>query len=126
LVGRFTNFLNLRLTEYRIEKGNVIHAEAALRFQIHATLHPERYAMGSTGGYGRPAGPESFNAKNILLSGKNLTVRHILNEIIRQNGDALWVVELVPSTVLKNEPYFAPGLSSKNAHTDFFWRILAF
>jgi hypothetical protein len=120
------NFLNLRLTEYRIDHGNVIHAEAALRFGIHATLHPERYAGGYTGGYGYGALPESFRLQNVSISARNITVREVLNGIILQNANSLWVVELVPSKMIKGEPYFAPGSSPKDARTDFFWRILPF
>ena len=120
------NFLNLRLTEYGIDHGNVMHAEAALRFGIHATLHPEKYATGYTGGYGYGDLPESFRLQNISISGKNITVREVLNAIIRQNANSLWVVELVPSKTIKGEPYFAPGSSPKNARMDFSWRILPF
>lgn len=117
------DFLNLRLTEYNIDNGNVIDAQAALRFEIHATLHPEKYAAaGFTGGYSyQVPRPESFNLKNISFSGKNFTVRQVLNTIVRQNGNALWVVELVPSKRVKGEIYFAPGSSAKTARTDFSW-----
>lgn len=122
------NFLNLRLTEYNIHKGNVIDAQAALRFAIHATLHPERYAApGFTGGYSYAVPrPESFSLTNISFSGRNIAVRQILNEITKQNADSLWVVELVVSRNIKGEPYFAPGSSPKDARMDFYWRILPF
>jgi hypothetical protein len=113
------NFLNLQLIEYRIEKGNVIHAEAALRFQIHSRLHPEKYLTGYNGGYGYGEISESFSVKNISITGQDITVRQVLNSIIRQNGDAFWVVELLPSRTLKNEPYFATGSSTTGAGTDF-------
>ena len=123
--GTFSIFawLNSVLT-----KGNIIDAQAALRFEIHATLHPERYAAaGFTGGYSYAVPkPESFNLKNISFSGKNFTVRQLLNTIVRQNGNALWIVKLVPSKMVKGEPYFAPGSSPETARRDFYWQILPF
>lgn len=120
------NFLNLQLTEYRIQRGDVMRAEAALRLQIKATLHPEKYSKGHNGGYGYGTVPASFRVQNISLSGKKLTVRQVLNAIVRQNANSFWIVELVPAGAVNNEVFFATGKSAKDARTDFIWQILPF
>jgi hypothetical protein len=114
------NFLNLKLAEYNISNDNVFGATAALRHQIRKTLHPERYARGSNGGYGYGVPrDDNFDLNNISLSGKNLTVRDVLNMIVGTNGNALWIVDLIPSRMMKNEPFFA-----QSAQTDFNWQII--
>jgi hypothetical protein len=117
------NFLNIRIANYEANRENVFGAEALLRFNIHRTLHPELYARGWNGGYGYGARREDgFDVKNISFSGKNVTVREILNEIAEQNGNALWIVDLTPSKMMKDGPFFAQGVSGNQA--DFIWRII--
>jgi hypothetical protein len=123
LVNDPQNFLNIRIAEYHANRENVFGAEALLRLNIHRTLHPELYARGWNGGYGYgPGRDDGFDIKNISFSGKNVTVREILNEIAERNGNALWIVDLVPSKMMKDEPFFAQGVSG--VQVDFIWRII--
>lgn len=119
------NFLNLKIGRFSLTKANVFDAEAKLRRTIHATLHPERFVAGTNGGYGYGVPDENgFDVQNISFSGKDFTVRDILDRIILSNGNTLWVVNIAPSTMMKNEPFFAPF--EANQVTDFAWRIVPF
>ena len=119
-VGDPRNFLNLRISEFRVKEGNVFDADASLRLGITMTLHPERYARGWNGGYGYGAGGV-FDVRNITLFGRNLIVRQILNKIIAANGNALWVVQLNPSRMMNAEPsFFAQEYESQ----DFRWQFI--
>lgn len=119
------NFLNLRIGEFGLTKANVFDAEFELRHKIHVTLHPERFVGGMNGGYGYGVPDENgLDLQNISFSGKNLTVRNILDRIISGNGNTLWVVNIVPSTMMKNEPFFAQFAA--NPETDFSWKIIPF
>ncbi len=119
------NFLSMRLAEYRANRESVFGAEFLLRFDIHSTLHPDRYSRGWNGGYGHGVPrDDDFNVQNISFSQRNVTVREVLNAIVRENGNALWVVELVPSKMMKSEPFFAQHSYGGDVQTDFTWRIL--
>lgn len=119
------HFLNLRIGEFSLTKANVFDAEFELRFKIHATLHPERYVGGMNGGYGYGIPDENgLDVQNISFSGKNLTVRNILDRIISSNGNTLWVVNIAPSRMMKNEPFFAQF--DANQETDFSWKVMPF
>jgi hypothetical protein len=119
------NFLSMRLAEYRADRENVFGAEFRLRLSIHSTLHPERYSLGGNGGYGYGTQrDDDFDVTNISFSRRNVTVREILNAIVRENGNALWVVELVPSKMMKSEPFFAQHSYGGDVQTDFTWRII--
>jgi hypothetical protein len=119
------NFLNLRIGEFNLNKANVFDADAKLRFTIHRTLHPERYLGGTNGGYGYGVPDENgLDIQNISLSGKDLTVRDILERIVSTNGNTLWLVNIAPSRMMKNEPFFAQF--DANQERDFFWTIIPF
>lgn len=121
------DFLNLRVPEYRVDKVNVFGAEAQLRLTIDRTLHPERYLGGSNGGYGYgPDRHDGFDIKNISFSRKQISVREVLDEIIRQNGNALWVVELNPSKTMNEEPFFAQRSHGTDVQTHFAWQLIPF
>ena len=119
------NFLNLRMREFSLTKANVYGAEFELRYRIHATLHPERYAGGMNGGYGYgfPA-EDGLDVNNIAFTGKDLTVRNILDRIILGNGNTLWVVNIAPSRMMEKEPFFAQFDSKQEG--DFAWKISSF
>ena len=120
LAANSQNFLNLTLPEYNISNDNVFGAEATLRGQILRTLHPERYLRGSNGGYGYGVPrDDSFDLKKISISGKNLTVRDVLNLITSTNGNALWIVDMILSKKMRNEPFFA-----QPCQNDFCWKII--
>jgi hypothetical protein len=119
------NFLNIRIAEYQMNRENVFGAQALLRLHIHRTLNPELYARGWNGGYGYgPGSEDGFEVKNISFSGKNVTVREVLGEIIKQNGNAFWVVELNPLQTMKNEPFYVQRSDGGDVHTHFVWQIL--
>jgi hypothetical protein len=119
------NFLNLRIPEYRASNLNVFGAESLLRMTIASTLHPERYVGGRNGGYGYGIPREDgFDIRNISFSGKNLTVRDVLNALVKENGNSLWVVELNPSKMMKEEPFFAQRSYGNDVQTYFAWQIV--
>jgi len=119
------NFLNLRIDEFSLTKANAFGAQAELRLKIHMTLHPERYVGGWNGGYGYGVPDENgLDVKNISFSGKDLTVRNVLDRIVAANGNTLWFVNIAPSTMMKNEPFFAQFPA--NPEVDFSWRIIPF
>jgi hypothetical protein len=122
------NFLNVRIPEFQVDRANLYDANALLRSKIKMTLHPERYTGGVGGGYGHAAtGEPSFDEKSITFSGRNLTVREILNKIIALNGNALWVVQLVPSKRMTGEPFFAQGPLDEAGRplSDFHWQFVS-
>jgi hypothetical protein len=119
------NFLNMRIGEFKLTKTNVYDAEAELRLKIRMTLHPERYVGGWNGGYGSgPREENDLNLQNISFSGKNLTVRDILDRIVSANGNTLWVVNIAPTNMMANEPFFAQ--SDAKQETGVFWKIIPF
>ncbi len=120
------NFLTLRLPEYKAKKVNVFAAEWQLRLEIHRTIHPEQYSNGFNGGYGQPDRGDGFNISNISYSGKNVKVRDVLNAIVKQNGNALWLVELNPSKVMRDERFFVQHVYGTDVDADFAWEIIAF
>lgn len=120
------NFLNIRIGEFSLTNANVFSAEFDLRFRIHATLHPERYAGGMNGGYGYGFPDEDGLAvKNLSFAGKDLTVRNILDRIILGNGNALWVVNIAPSRMMKKEERFFAQFDV-DQEIDFVWKVLPF
>lgn len=120
------NFLNLRIGEFSLTNSNVFGAEFELRYRIHATLHPERYAGGMNGGYGYGFPDEhGLAVKNISFAGKNLTVRTILDQIVLGNGNTLWIVNIVPSRMMKTEGRFFAQFDV-DQEIDFVWKILPF
>jgi hypothetical protein len=125
LTRHSANFLNLRLPEYSVDRANVFGAEWSLRTAIHQTLHPQRHGEGTNGGYGYGAGrDDGFDIRNISFSGRNLTVRDVLNRIVKANGNSLWVVELVPSKTMTAEPFFAQHVYGQDVQTEFAWQII--
>lgn len=119
------NFLNLRIGEFNLDKANVFDADAKLRFTIHRSLHPERFAGGTNGGYGYGVPDEDgLDVQNISFSGKDLTVRDVLERIVSTNGNTLWLVNIAPSRMMKNEPFFAQFDAKQDR--DFFWKIIPF
>jgi hypothetical protein len=119
------NFLNLRIEEFSLTKANVFAAAAQLRFKIHETLHPERYVGGVNGGYGYGVPDENgLDVENISFAGKDLTVRNILDRIVSSNGNTLWLVTIVPTRMMKNEPFFAQF--DTDQEIDFSWKFIPF
>ena len=87
------NFLNVHIEEFQIENENLLAAKEQLRLSIDMTLHPDDYEGGYAGGYGH--NPDDVLAKrNITFQGTDLTVREILDSLVKANGNALWVAQL--------------------------------
>lgn len=119
------NFLNLKLNEFKLTKANVYDAEFKLRLKIKMTLHPELYVNGWNGGYGYGVqDPDPLAVSNISIAAKDLTVRDTLNRIVSANGNTLWVVNIVPSRMMRHEPFFAQF--ARDQEIDFSWQIMPF
>jgi hypothetical protein len=109
------NFLNLPIEYFAVTHECLYGTQADLRTAIDMTLHPERYRGGWGGGYGGVSihDPDGlFWIRNISFSMENTTIREILNQIARKNGNALWVVKLEPEEFNRPEAYWK-GKSSK-------------
>jgi hypothetical protein len=114
------NFLNIRISEFKVDKASMVGADASLRLGIKMALHPDRYANGYNGGYGGSFPADVLNIPNITFSGRNLTVRQILNKSVAANGNALWVVRLNPSRMMNAEPaFFAQEYETEDFHWQF-------
>jgi hypothetical protein len=111
------NFLNIRIPMFDVRRANLFEAEQLLTFKIQALVHPEGKFSGHGGGYGHAPG-SLFAANNITLSGRKLTVRQILDAITAANGNAIWVVHLMPSSTRPGDRYFA---QDQWPTADFHW-----
>ncbi len=126
------SYLNLRIPDFRLDKEDLYSAEAILRQAIKSTLHPVNSPngapIGSVSGNIIPLGRgDGFDAQNITFSGRNLTVREILNRIALQNGNAYWVVYENPSKMMLKEQFYAQEESSydQTLGEAFTWRFVA-
>lgn len=122
------NFLNLRISKFEVKNETLFGAEAFLKRSIRMTLHPERYAQGSAGGfgYGVPRNDE-FDKPTITFGGRDLTVRQILNTIAATSDNVVWVVQLMTDQRMSSEPFFAQASWVDNRPTpDFYWKFIPF
>jgi hypothetical protein len=117
------NFLNLGISEFAIRNGSVFDADAILKLKIEMAIHAERYVGGWNGGYGSPRG-HILDTNNVTFSGRNLTVREILNKIVTANGNALWLTRLVPSKMMQNDPFFATYPDESGESPGFHWQFV--
>jgi hypothetical protein len=99
------NFLNLRVSRYRVINEPLLGAEYMLRHSINALLYPELYKHGFGGGYGSAPGDPFWEA-NVTVSGDNLTIRETLTRIAVANGNALWVVRLKGDEFEGSKPHW--------------------
>jgi hypothetical protein len=97
------NFLNLRIGHYEVSTESVFGATAWLSTCINMMLYPELYKNGYGGGYGGGY-PQIFWKRNVTISGDQLTIREILNQIAIESGNALWLVELSPDELRADKP----------------------
>lgn len=65
---------------------------------------------------------DGLDLENVSFSGKAFTVRDVLDRIVMSNGNTLWLVNLVPSRIMKNEPFFSQFDSEQES--DFHWQII--
>jgi hypothetical protein len=121
LVNDYKNFLNLRVRSYDIKEEDLSAAQNYLQLAINRTLHPN---LNYGGGWGGVRG-DSLDIGKISFSGDNLTVRQILNRLIAIHGGALWVVQLKPSRIMTEEPFYAQILPGTDISTpEFFWQFV--
>lgn len=129
LTAATKNLLNLRISEFQIENLDLPDAEAQLRLKIGMTLQPELYTQGY-GGSNRYYLKGAFSKRNITVSGKNLTVREILDDIAKANGGILWVVQLTPQQLAGTKPSKTaspdPLFEGKPEPIDYPWRFISF
>jgi hypothetical protein len=120
------NFLNLRIPNYEVKNESLLGADAWLRTKINMLLYPQRYQEGYGGGYGS-APDDPFWAKNINISGENLTIREILNRIVQANGNALWVVTLDPNELRGNKPKWegVPPNQAGHSPLNYRWKFIS-
>ena len=120
------NFLNLRISKFEVQNENLFGVEAYLKRSISMTLHPERYTKAHNGGFGYGVPREDgFDKTNITISGRDITVREILNRIAAASDNAIWVVQLIPSEKMPFERFFAQKpLSDDTPTKDFHWKFI--
>jgi hypothetical protein len=117
------NFLNIRFPEFGYKDQSLSVGSYWLRVRITALLHP---AQGYGGGYGGLSEPRDFDLPRITFAGHNLTVRQILSNMARAEGNALWVVVMNRNRLMKDEPYYAPMTWYKGGEvsSDFGWQFI--
>ncbi len=120
------NFLNLRVSSFRVNNESLFGAEWLLRINIHQVLNPR-----SGGGYGGGHGngvprSDTFDVRNISFSVNNATVRQILNSIAARQSNALWIVRLRQKQIMNNGRFYAQAASptSSDAAPDFHWDFI--
>jgi hypothetical protein len=122
LVNDYKNFLNLRVSKYRINEENLFIAKYYLNIAIKQTLHPSTSYGGGFGGVGLN---NNLHLAKITFSGDNLTVRQILNRLVSIHDGVLWVVQLKPSKKMSGEPFYAQGLPGSNdSAPEFYWEFV--
>jgi hypothetical protein len=123
LINDRRDFLNLVVPSFSVDNESLVGANHYLRLSIKLLLHP---SPGFGGGYGGVGLNNNFAVRNITFSGSNLTVRQILSKIAALQGNALWVVRLKSSEMMKKEPFYAQTVSFANEQvaSDFAWQFI--
>lgn len=119
------NFLNLRIRHFQVENETLLGAEWLLRVAIHEVLNPRPGGYGGGHGHGVPRS-DTFDVRNLSFSINNATVRQILNIIAVRQGNALWVVRILPSQMMRNGRFYAqaPSTTGKEVAPDFHWEFI--
>lgn len=89
--ARTDNLLNLVIEEFTVDNEDLFAADYNLRIAIYLTLHPE--IEGYAGGYGHDP-DHVFTKRRFNFNSNDLTVRQILDELAKANGNALWIATL--------------------------------
>ncbi len=122
------NFLNLRIPEFKAERESLLFASGLLKLKIEMYLHPERFTHGYGGGSGYGLDPTSgFDVPNITLDSQYLSIREILNRLILLNGNALWVVNFIPGSMMQEEDFLAQTyylFPAREAIRGFYWDLI--
>jgi hypothetical protein len=87
------NQLNLRISQFSVQERNLFEAQSSLRLAIEMTLYPDEYTEGYISDSGYPTG-HVFTLNSITFKGSDLTVREILDALIKANNNALWLANL--------------------------------
>jgi hypothetical protein len=118
------NFLNLRIPQFKAENESLFGAEFWLKVEIERVLTPNT-GFGGGHGHGIPRS-DGFDRRNITLSVNDATVRQLLDRIALQQGNALWLVRILPSQMMPNGRFYAQAASADNktAAADFRWEFL--
>lgn len=124
-VANSQNFLNVRIPHFKVENESLFGAEWLLRGAIHQVLNPQPGGIGGGHGHGIPRS-DAFDVRNISFSINNATVRQILNIIAVRQGNALWVVRILPSQKMPDGRFQAQATSASGADVapDFHWDFL--
>ena len=119
------NFLNLRIPHFQVENENLFGAEWLLRVTIHEVLNPRPGGYGGGHGHGVPR-RDTFDVRSLSFSMNNAIVRQILNRIAVRQGNALWVVRILPSQMMRNGPFYAQAVSAtgEGVAPDFHWQFI--
>lgn len=121
------NFLNMRLSRYKIEDANLFEAEARLRLMINSEMFPDLYKEGFGGGSGYPL-DHTFASTCVTFQGSDLTIRDVLNGIARESGNSLWVVTLRPEELAAEKPAWRQRSPDEYGHAaiNTRWRFIPF
>ncbi len=88
---------------------------AEARFQLWGsiimTLHPNG---GFGGGYGGVSPYKDFDMPRITVAGRNYTVRQLLNRIVINEGNALWMTRIRPPQMMMDDPFYIVDLGYPN------------
>lgn len=123
LINDRRNFLNLVVPIFKAKEESLIGVNYHLAQRIKLLLHP---SPGFGGGYGGVGLKNDFAVRKITFAGSNLTIRQILSKTVAQQGNALWVVRMKNSEMMKNEPFYAQtiSLTSDDVAPDFSWQFI--
>jgi len=119
------NFLNLHIPDFRVANETLFGAEFWLRVDIERVVTPFSGGFAGGHGYGIPR-TDTFDKHNINLSVHDATVRQLLDRIVSQQGNALWLVRILPSEMMSNGRFYAQAASrdNKTAVADFRWEFI--
>jgi len=115
IAARTDNVLNLVIEEFIVDNDDLFAANYRLGIAIEMTLHPE--IEGYAGGYGH-APDHVFTKRPFTFNSNDLTVRQILDELAKANGNALWIATL-------GREYLNPKTSIKRAEEKLQVRFVA-
>jgi hypothetical protein len=121
------NFLNMRLSRYKIEDANLFEAESKLRLMINSEMFPDLYKQGFGGGGGYRL-DHTFASTCVTFQGSDLTIRDALNGIARESGNSLWVVTLRTEELKAEEPAWRQRRPDEYGHAaiNTRWRFIPF
>jgi len=116
------NFLNVEIDDFQLKDNNLFEAKEELRIAIDTTLHPEEYEVGYAGGFGY-APDDPLAKSNITFKGQNITVRAILDGLVKSSGNAFWLVRLKDIDADGVEP--AQEANQKSLKARYPWKFVS-